>query len=448
MYRKKRLNIAIFHLAFLYSGGGERLVLEEAIRLQNLGHKVTCFIPVASDKNCFPELLNKVKIKRLLPKILPNWYPDSALLSILGACVFSPLLFFRYREFDLYLGANQPGPWLAFVLSKINKKPYIIYLAQPTRLIHPRLIDQQVGLRLNFGFSMLNIITKVFKPLISLLDVISIKNANTILANGSYAKGLLEEVYKIKAVNCPAGSDLQKKVNNSIIAERFSGKYKLGVVYIQKPYVLLTNRHFPHKKFEYAMEAFLKMKRKRIELVITGQETEYTLFLKKKYKKFKRIRFVGLLSEVDLNKLYSNAALYVYPAPEEDFGMGIVEAMSHGLPVVAWGNAGPTGIIKHEYDGFLARPFDTTNYAYFMDKVLKNKIMYEKISIAAQEKVQKHFTYKAHVRLIDRQVGKLYTKWKKNYTKHSSYKREKKSILKITEARQVSRGLLSSHNRE
>ena len=448
MYRKKRLNIAIFHLAFLYSGGGERLVLEEAIRLQNLGHKVTCFIPVASDINCFPELLKKVKIKRLLPKILPNWYPDSALLSILGACVFTPLLFFKYREFDLYLGANQPGPWLAFVLSKLNNKPYIIYLAQPTRLIHPRLIDQQVGLRINFGFSMLNIITKVFKPLISLLDVISIKNANTVLANGSYAKGLLEEVYKIKAINCPAGSVVQKKINKSIINERFSGKHKLGEEFIQKPYVLLTNRHFPHKKFEYAMEAFLKMKRKRIELVITGQETEYTSLLKKKYKKFKRIHFVGLLSEIDLKKLYGNAALYVYPAPEEDFGMGIVEAMAHGLPVVAWGNAGPTGIIKHEYDGFLARPFDTTNFAYYMDKVLKNKIIYEKISLAAQEKVQKHFTYTAHVRLIDRKVKELYIKWKKNYVKHTSYKGEKKSILKVTDVRQVSRGLLSSHNRE
>ncbi len=402
MYNKRVLNIAIFHLAFLYSGGGERLVLEEAIRLQDLGHKVTCFVPLANDINCFPELLNKIKIKRLLPKIIPSWYPDNALLSILAACVLTPVFFYKYRKYDIYFGANQPGPWLAFMLSKLNKKPYIIYLAQPTRLIHPRLIDQQVGLRINFGFSMLNLVTKIFKPLISLFDVYSIRNASTILANGTYAKGLLEEVYGIKAVNCPAGSRRRIKINEKIIKDRFRSKQKISEFVIPRPYILLTNRHFPHKKFEYALEAFNKMQRKRLHLVITGQETKYTEKLKEMYTNDKRVHFVGLLSENDLNLAYKNASIYVYPAPEEDFGMGIIEAMSYGVPVVAWGNAGPTGIIKHGHDGFLARPFDTSHFAYYMDKIIKNRSLYEKIARSSQEKVQNYFTYTAHIKIIDR----------------------------------------------
>ncbi|KKR26755.1 MAG: hypothetical protein UT57_C0027G0001 [Microgenomates group bacterium GW2011_GWC1_39_7] len=96
--KAKKLKISIFHLAFVYSGGGERLVLEEAIGLEKLGYDVTCFSPVVDRKGCFPELLSRVKVKRILPKILPSWYPDVELVSILMACLLVPLLFFKFRN--------------------------------------------------------------------------------------------------------------------------------------------------------------------------------------------------------------------------------------------------------------------------------------------------------------------------------------------------------------
>jgi glycosyltransferase involved in cell wall biosynthesis len=409
----KKLNIAIFHLAFIYSGGGERLVLEEAIRLRKMGHRVTCFAPTIDYENCFPELLQKARIKRFIPRIIPSWFPDNALLSILTACIIAPLLFYRFRKYDIYFGANQPGPWIAYLLSKLNNKPYVIYLAQPTRLIHPRLIDQQVGLRLKFGFSMLNVLTAIFKPVISIFDTLSIKHADAVFANGSYAKGLLKEMYAIQVINCPAGCKKQVKISDSIVKERFIGTISLSGLIIRKPYILLTNRNFPHKKFEYALDAFKKIKQNNIQFVITGQETEYTQLLKKIYSADKRIRFVGLLSECDLHSAYKNAAVYVYPAPEEDFGMGIIEAMAYGIPVVAWGNAGPTGIITDGIDGLLAKPFDISHYASLIDKLFIDKALYFKIATAAQNKVQKQFTFGAHTKILDKKIGEYYSSWKK-----------------------------------
>ncbi len=395
---KRKLKIAIFHLAFIYSGGGERLVLEEAIGLSKLGCEVTCFSPVVDRKNCFPELLSKVEIKRLFPK-LPKWFPDRELISILISCILTPLFFLRFKEYDLYFGANQPGPWIAYALAKLNKKPYAIYLAQPTRIIHPRLIDQKIGFRLNDGFTLLNLIPKLFKPIFGFFDTKSIKEAPLVFSNGSYAKGLLEEVYGIKTVNCPAGTHLGGKPTQEIIASRFKGFVKLNAVKIKKPYVLLTNRHFPHKKFEYAIDAVLLIK-KKIPLVITGQETAYTRFLKKKYKKEKNIYFVGILAERELAKAYKNASVYVYSAPEEDFGMGIIEAMGFGVPTVAFGNAGPTGIIENGKDSFLARPFSIKDFSEKIELVLKNRKLYTKIAYAAFEKVANHFSYERHNRLL------------------------------------------------
>lgn len=407
---RKKLNIAIFHFAFIYSGGGERLVLEEAIRLSQLGHSVTCYAPIVNKKKCFPELFEKVKVKKILPKILPSWFVDKELVSILASCLFTPLFFLKFKKHDLYFGANQPGAWIAFLLSKINKKPYVIYLAQPTRLVHPRLIDQKVGLKLSDGFTMLRLFTYLSKPLIRYLDMISIRGAYTVFANGSYMSGLLQEVYGIQPVNCPAGSSgVQSSEfriqNKKIIDNRFKGYILLNGKRIKKPFVLITNRHFPHKKFEYAIDAVSQLKQK-VPIIITGDFTDYTKILKKQYAQNKNIYFAGLQNEDQLNNLYSQAALYIYPAPEEDFGMGIVEAMARGVPVVAWGNAGPTGIITHKKDGLLAKPFDILDFSKNMQLLLDNPLIYEQIVVNAYLKISEMFTYEKHISLLQHHMNK------------------------------------------
>ncbi len=421
---KMRFNIALFHFAFIYSGGGERLVLEEAIRLSELGHGVTCFAPVVNKKNCFPELIEKVKVEKILPRILPKWYPDNILLSILAACIFIPFFFYRFRKYDIYFGANQPGTWISYVLSKINKKPYVIYLAQPTRLVHPRLIDHKVGLKLVDGFTLLGLFTNLSKPFIRYLDGLSIRGAQVVFANGSYMTGVLKEVYGIEPVNCPAGAIIRSKIppirrggkdpansagrqRSKMMGMRFEGHITLNGFRIKKPYVLITNRHFQQKKFEYAIEAMPLLNRK-VNLVITGRPTDYTRKLIKQYGKNSYLHFVGLLSEAELDLVYEQAAVYVYPAPEEDFGMGIIEAMAHGIPVVAWGNAGPTGIVMHDQDGLLAKPFDVRDVAAQIQRLLDDRIFYERISSQARRRIEQDFTYKDHVRTLEKYMLKSY----------------------------------------
>ncbi len=431
---QKKIKVAIIHLGFIYSGGGERLVLQEAIGLEKLGYEVTCFAPVIDKERCFPEFMEKVQMQRLLPKILPSWFPDRELFSILAACILAPLLFYRFKEFDFYFGANQPGPWIAYLLSKINHKPYAIYLAQPTRLIHPRLIDQQVGLRIKSDHTLLNMLNFIFKPLITILDVKSIQRAGVIFANGSYAKGILEEVYNVKTICCPAGSIIKNTSNitKNDINKRFKGIIKLKKRTIKKPYILITNRHFPQKKFEYAIEAASLLKR-GIPLIITGKETSYTKRLKEKYKNT-TIKFVGLCSEEELQYLYENTAVYAYPAPEEDFGMGIIEAMANKVPVVAWENGGPTGIIESEIDGLLAKPFDIADFSDKLEKLLTNRPYYEKIAKNAFKKVEKQFSYTAHTKTLKDNIEKYYLYWVK---KNKATSELRSSFKKNTQRREL-----------
>jgi glycosyltransferase involved in cell wall biosynthesis len=405
---KKKLKIAIFHLAFVYSGGGERLVLEEAIHLEKLGYDVTCFAPVIDREKCFPELMRKVRVEKILPKILPEWFPDMELLSILAACVLVPVFSRRFRDFDIYFGANQPGAWIGYLLSKLYRKPYVIYLAQPTRLVHPRLIDQQMGMRLVDGFTLLTFLRVVFRPTIRFFDTVSIRGAGVVLVNGSYAKGMIEGVYGVKTVNCPAGAEVRSSnVRHQMPDFRLKGNIIVNGCSIKKPFILVTNRHFSHKKFEFAIEAWKRLDRSDVSLIITGRATEYTRKLQEQFKGELGLFFVGLVSERDLDRLYREAAVYVYPAPEEDFGMGIVEAMSRGAPVVAWGNAGPTGIISHGKDGYLARPFVISEMTASIQQLLEDFELADRLARAGREKVERFFSYERHAEILEKEIRKI-----------------------------------------
>ncbi|HLZ47968.1 MAG TPA: glycosyltransferase family 4 protein, partial [Candidatus Limnocylindria bacterium] len=105
------MKIAIFHLGFFYSGGGEKLVLEQARQLAARGHDVRVFAPIVDTRACFPDLIAQVNPRRLLPRI-PNLFGVGDGLTLLAASIFAKALV-RNIDADVYLGANQPGAWLA-----------------------------------------------------------------------------------------------------------------------------------------------------------------------------------------------------------------------------------------------------------------------------------------------------------------------------------------------
>ena len=170
----------------------------------------------------------------------------------------------------------------------------------------------------------------------------------------------------------------------------------------------MSNRHFPQKKFEWALKAFKKIPKRYVgQLVISGGPTWYTdhlLALVQKLRLTDRVVFVGLAKEDDLQKLYKHAAVYVYPAPEEDFGMGIIEAMASGTPVVAWDNAGPATTVIKGQTGFLVEPFNILRFAEATIEVLKDKRVYNKLRRRAIVHVHQNYTVKQHIRCLEKEL--------------------------------------------
>jgi len=68
------------------------------------------------------------------------------------------------------------------------------------------------------------------------------------------------------------------------------------------------------------------------------------------------VEFLGAVSDEELDTLYRGAKALIFCALDEDFGMVPVEAMGHGVPVIALSQGGVKETVIHNTTGML---FDT-----------------------------------------------------------------------------------------
>jgi glycosyltransferase 2 family protein len=368
--------IAVFHCGFTYSGGGERLVIEEVLGLRRRGYEVECYAPTVDASRCYPDLLGEVRVKTFLPQ-LPRWFPFREAAQMAATSLLMPLYAWRFRGVDAIVGCNQPSAWIAWWAARLMDVPYVVYLNQPNRLVYPRSIDRQTGWVSNADYRLLAAIVLRATRFVAWADRRSIQEADQLLVNGDYIGDIIRHTYRREAVDCPAGCHVAPSGFPLPVESRFSGGLTINGYPIRRPYVLLTNRHYPQKRFDLAIRAMAEVRKRhpRAQLVIPGPATSHTSTLRALVTEMglgDGVLFLGQITEEELQALYEGAAVYVYPAPEEDFGMGVIESMAKGVPVVAWNQAGPTVTVAPG-TGHLAEPLDAGDYAAAVTALLDDR---------------------------------------------------------------------------
>jgi len=110
------------------------------------------------------------------------------------------------------------------------------------------------------------------------------------------------------------------------VYEKMKKKLKLD-----KPYLLFVGTREPRKNLLRLIEAWQAMK-SEVELLVVGEEGwDESVKLSKMGK---QPRFMGRVSDRELAVLYSEAEVFVFPSLYEGFGLPILEAFYHGVPVV------------------------------------------------------------------------------------------------------------------
>lgn len=407
MAKIKKLKIAIFHCGFIYTGGGERIVLEEIEGFRRRGYQVDCFVPNYDPSLSYPDIIKKYKIKTFLPQ-LPKIVPLRFAIQMLASCVLAPLLSLRFRKYDLILGANQPGAYMAWVVSKILGKPYFVYLSQPNRVLYPR--DHEDWQNVRDYYFLFKIINKWFRKVVSELDRKSITQGENLFINGKFVADEIVRIYKPrKWADCPGGANVVSK--EALKVDRYKGKIRANSHIIEKPYILYTSRHEPWKKFDWAIEVVSQAlpKYPDIKLVIPGAETPLTSRLKDLADRLgigKKVVFTGPIKQKSLWDLYQNAAVYIFTSPKEDLGIVVEEAQAAGTPVVAWNSGGPTVTVVDGKTGYLVEPFYIKRMADRIVYLLKNPSLRNQMGYAAWEHIKRDFSWKSHIDILEREFKK------------------------------------------
>ncbi len=84
-----------------------------------------------------------------------------------------------------------------------------------------------------------------------------------------------------------------------------------------------------------------------------------------------RVRFVGAVSAARLNAIYGQHDLCLWPAVNEAYGMALLEATAHGLPVIAGDEGGVRDVIRHGENGLLVARRDPDAMARAVSGLLR-----------------------------------------------------------------------------
>lgn len=134
--------------------------------------------------------------------------------------------------------------------------------------------------------------------------------------------------------------------------------------------VLAVGRLSPEKGLDVLIDAFGRSQRPTARLVIAGEGPERAR-LERQARDLglaERVIFLGHVTEI--GPLYRRARVLAVPSRTEAFGMVVVEALAHGLPIVATACTGPTEILDGGRYGRLVPVGDASALAAGIDLAL------------------------------------------------------------------------------
>jgi len=319
--------VALVH-DYLNQYGGAEKTLEKIMELFPDAPIYTGIL----DLQKLPEIFKKRKI--ITPKMNQLFKRFPKLFTFLMSKRFEG---FDLSDFDLII--SDGTAWAKSVITTSDQL-HISYIHTPPRFLYK--YSTESNLRKN----------PLLKPLFLYLDFhlriwdfAASKRPDFLLCNSIEVLKRIKKFYKRDAVVIYPPVETSEFKNNKI-----------------EDYYVISGRLSSYKNFDLVIELFNTINKK---LVVIGTGIE-----EKNLKKMahKNIQFVGKVSNEDLHEILSKSKGYIFPVKEEDFGIAPVEALSHGVPVLAHRSGGPLESIIENEDGLF---FDEINLQSISEKFIE-----------------------------------------------------------------------------
>jgi len=216
----------------------------------------------------------------------------------------------------------------------------------------------------------------------------AVRRAKKIIAVSIFTKSDILKNYKVPAnkiaVTYEACDSVRgiREIGNDIILKKY------GII---KPYILYVGNAYPHKNLEALVLAFeIFNKDNNYRLVLVGKGDYFYQRLKNftESRKIKDIIFTGFVPDSELDAVYKNSSLYVFPSLYEGFGLPPLEAMAREIPVACSDHPCMKEILQNSAYYFDAsRP---ENIAKAIGILLNNRSLREELIKKGHEQVKKY----------------------------------------------------------
>jgi len=352
--------IAIVHDSFTQFGGAERVFL--------------FLIKMFPKADLYTSLIKKEfreKIKQRSDVKLHYSQLSKIPFVIKNASFFKPYFFHYYWEklnldnYDLVISSSHS--FCAHFVQVKNK--HLCYMYTTPRFLHKEFNE--------VSWLKKPIIKKIFEPYFILLkkkNKEKIKKIDILITDSINVQKRIKKYYDTQStvIYPPVKLAKQKNLNTHSQATNY----------------LFFSRLVKQKGIELVIKTFNKNKK---SLLVVG-----TSYQEKKWQKLAKdnIKFLGFVSDTELTKIFKNSRALIYASIDEDFGMVPVEAMSYGLPVIAYLDGGVKETIIDNETGLFFRKYDERSLDQTINKFEKMNFDKRKCIKQAKKFAEKSFRKK------------------------------------------------------
>jgi glycosyltransferase involved in cell wall biosynthesis len=361
--RWKPLEVAILYSHLKEQGGAENVILKQVDLLHHSGHRVKCYFSYVDRKFLKPTSNPHCYVDSYFQKSIPN----SKTMRIILSIPLAPMTLKALKDADVLLCHGYgPTPWIGYVLKKLKGLKYVCYIHSPPRFLYMKPEDRNLW-RFDGTRDILFQLGKFARPFIKELDSRGVLNSEKVLVNSRFTGRRVKSIYGVEPIVCYPPVDTH---SFKLLGEETIKKTRAGFGW---PLILATGRLAAVKRWEWliGMMPYITKVFPSATLAVTGEITRENKDYVQKLARLahlldveKNVRFLGFKTLPELVQLYNAADVYVYPVPQEDFGLGPVEAMACGTPAIVWDdNAGPCESVIEGETGFRAKPYDIGDFA-------------------------------------------------------------------------------------
>lgn len=346
------MKVAIIVRKLSARGGTQRQALSLARELKHTGDEVTLYAFDYSREDCFPDLLEGMKVVSLPSErkkqkkggytgYLKGLWDENKDASTL-ACLIDP-------ETELLNPHDHVAYKVAYYFKKnIRKVPSVWMMNDMPTRIWSFWREQQLRPELALPF---------FKRLlywaVDTFDVgrfVRKQDAIVVLDNAN--KSYVKHYFGRDAFVVRSGLDLERFVFKEHGASR-------------KPFRILTNGiFFIHRRFEDVIEALYLLRQKGVDATLSiigdyGMDPTYhtkLLELCKRYSIQERVFFRGKVSDAELIKAYQDHDAFVFANVCQTWGLAVFEAMACGIPTLVSKGAGAHEVLSDGTNALLVAP--------------------------------------------------------------------------------------------